>query len=55
MLELGEFIKYISTNYYVEIYDGQVELLPYNNMQLPIISDNDYKLCRCECFYKEID
>lgn len=37
MMTLAAFIKSISENYAAEIYEGQVELAPFNNMQHGII------------------
>ena len=37
MMTLAEFIKFISENCAVEVYEGQVVLVPFNNMQHGII------------------
>ena len=41
-VDLSDFISHISTNYTIELYDGNVELVPYNNMQHRIIKDGDF-------------
>ena len=40
-MDLCDFIDGISTNYYVDLEDGNVVLMPYNNMQHRIIRGYD--------------
>lgn len=42
MIDLKVFIKFISENYNAEVYDGNVELVPFNNMQMEIIREGEY-------------
>lgn len=39
-INLKGFISFISNHYYVDVYDDRVELLPFNNMQLPEIMNS---------------
>ena len=42
---LYDFIKFLSDEYYVDVIDGKVELLPFNNMQLPdIMNDGNFRV-----------
>ena len=34
---LHDFIKFLSDEYYVDVIDGKVELLPFNNMNYRIL------------------
>ncbi len=53
LLDLVEFIKFMSDNYFVDIDfnkdRNKVELLPFNNMQLDIIEDKVEN-----CIYKKL-
>lgn len=40
-MDLCDFISGISTNYYVNLEDGKVVLMPYNTMQHHVIRGYD--------------
>ena len=42
MVELKDFIKFVSENYMANVFDGNVELLPFENMKHKIIKKDDY-------------
>lgn len=44
-ISIHDFIKFLSDEYCVDVFDGKVELLPFNNMQLPDIkNDGKFRL-----------
>lgn len=43
-ISLYDFIKFLSDNYYVDMFDDGMEFLPFNNMQLvDICSDGKFR------------
>ena len=42
LVSLRNFIKFVSENYCAEVVDRKVELVPFNNMQMKIIREDDY-------------
>lgn len=39
-ISLVDFVDFISTTYYVDVFDGDVELLPFDNYHLREIDNN---------------